>query len=76
MESCSSFVTRKVSVLNLFFNTSELFINRFTLVCYGFKCIKPYFKKTMVLICKTIFQRASMQAMVLICKTIFQKASK
>ena len=39
MESCSSFVTRNVSVLNLFFNTSVLFINRFTLVCYGFKVL-------------------------------------
>ena len=27
MESCSIFLTRNVSVLNLFFNTSVLFIN-------------------------------------------------
>ena len=39
MELCSSFVTRNVSVLNLFFNTSVLFINHFTLVCYGFKLL-------------------------------------
>ena len=39
MKSCSSFVTENVSVLNLFFNTSVLFINRFTLVCYGFKVL-------------------------------------
>ena len=39
MESCSSFVTENVSVLNLFFNTSVIFINRFTLVCYGFKVL-------------------------------------
>ena len=37
MESCASFVTRNVSVLNLFFNTSVLFINCFTLVRYGIK---------------------------------------
>ena len=39
MKSCSSFVTENVSVLNLFFNTSVLFINRFTLVWYGFKVL-------------------------------------
>ena len=33
------FVIGKVSVLNLFFNTSVLFINRFTLVCCGFKVL-------------------------------------
>ena len=32
-------VNKKVSVLNLFFNTSVLFINHFTLVCYGFKVL-------------------------------------
>ena len=32
-------VNKKVSVLNLFFNTSVLFINRFALVCYGFKVL-------------------------------------
>ena len=37
MESCSSFVTRNVSVLNLFcLITSVLIINRFALVCNGF----------------------------------------
>ena len=39
MKSCSSFVTKNMSVLNLIFNTSVLFINRFTLVCYGFKVL-------------------------------------
>ena len=42
MESCSSFVTENVSVLNLFFNTSVLFINNFTLVFQasnGFKVL-------------------------------------
>ena len=62
MKSCSSFVIGKVSVLNLFFNTSVLFINRFTLVCYGFKLlnhilnqwflfVKPYFKQAMIFNC-------------------------
>ena len=45
MESCSSFVTRKVSVLNQFFNTRVLFINRFTLVCYGFKVLNHITRK-------------------------------
>ena len=37
MESCSSFVTKKVNVLTLFFLISSvLFINHFTLVCNGF----------------------------------------
>ena len=39
MESCLSFVTRNVSVLNQIFNTSVLIINHFTLVCYGFKLL-------------------------------------
>ena len=39
MKSCSIVVTGKGSVLNLFFNTSVLFINHFTLVCYGFKVL-------------------------------------
>ena len=30
-------VNKKVSVLNLFLITSVLFINLFTLVCYGFE---------------------------------------
>ena len=45
MESCSSFVTKNVSVLNLFFNTSVLFINRFTLVCYGFQVLNHIIRK-------------------------------
>ena len=56
MKSYSNFVTENVSVLNLFFNTIVLFINRLTLVCYGFKVLnhitskqwfdcKPYLKK-------------------------------
>ena len=39
VKSCSIVVTGKVSVLNLFLNTSVLFINRFTLVCYDFKLL-------------------------------------
>ena len=43
MESCSSLVSRKVSVLNLFFKYYCTIINCFTLVFNGFDC-KPYFK--------------------------------
>ena len=39
VKSCSIVVTGKVSVLNLFLITSILFINFFTLVCYGFKLL-------------------------------------
>ena len=39
VKSCSIAVTGKVSVLNSILNTSVLFINRFTLVCYGFKLL-------------------------------------
>ena len=40
VKSCSIVVTGKVSILNLFLITSVLFINLFTLVCYGFKLLK------------------------------------
>ena len=41
VKSCSIFITEKVSVLNsiFFLNNSVLFINRFTLICYGFKVL-------------------------------------
>ena len=39
MESCSIIVKGNMSVLNLFLITIVLFINLFTLVCYGFKVL-------------------------------------
>ena len=43
MESCSSLVSKKVSVLNLIFKYLCIIINCFTLVFNGFDC-KPCFK--------------------------------
>ena len=43
MELCSSLVSKKVSVLNLFFKYWFIIINCFTLVFNGFDC-KPYLK--------------------------------
>ena len=64
VKSFSIVVIGKVSVINsIFLNISVLFVNFFTLVCYGFKLlnhisrkqwfqsIKPYFKQAMVLNC-------------------------
>ena len=45
MESCSSFVIKKCECFKLIFLiTSVLFINRFTLVCYGFKLLNHILK--------------------------------
>ena len=43
MKSCSSFVSEKVSVLNLFFKYKCIITNYFTLVFNGFDC-KSYFE--------------------------------
>ena len=56
MESCSSFVTENVSVLKLFFNNSVLFINCFTLVCYGFKVLNHITSKQWFRL-QTIFEK-------------------
>ena len=53
LKSCSIIVNRKSECSKLIFSiTSVLFINRFTLVCYGFKLLNRILKSKQAMVLK------------------------